>query len=115
MEPITECQEVLSQNIDRILKLKEMKKQDLAKKSGISVSFISDITNLKANPSINNIQKIADALNIPVPFLFMPLEEGWVEMDAIASPGHVYVFAKVTRPESFCIKQWVCKNRTPSV
>ncbi len=109
MEPITDCQKTLSLNIDRILKLKKMKKQDLAIDAGISVSFISDITNLKANPSINNIQKIADALGVPVPLLFIPLNQDWMETPSMSSPNHVYVFAKVTKQESFCIKKWVCK------
>ena len=105
MEPITECQEILSLNIELILKAKEMKKQDLAIKSGISVSFISDITNLKANPSINNIQKIADALGVPVPLLFIPLDKNWMEIETFANPNNVYVFAKVTRQESFRIRK----------
>ena len=110
MDKITECQEILALNIELILKAREMRKQDLATKSGISVSFISDITNLKGNPSINNIQKIADALEIPVPLLFLPLDVNWMEIDSISSPNYVHVFARVTRPESFCIKKWVCKQ-----
>lgn len=105
MEEANNYKTILADNIERILKARNMKKQDLAADSGISVSFISDITNLKANPSVQNITKIARALAVPLPLLFIPLDTNWTEIDAVLDSGHVYVIAKVTHQESFVIKR----------
>lgn len=45
---------------ERNLKLKE-----LAQKSGVSVSFISDIEHDRRNPSIDTLKKLAMALDVP--------------------------------------------------
>ncbi|CAM2952577.1 helix-turn-helix transcriptional regulator [Hathewaya histolytica] len=38
--------------------------------SGISVSFISDIENGRRNPSIENLQKICNALSVDISYFF---------------------------------------------
>lgn len=44
---------------------------DLAHKTGISRAFISQIENGKASPSLETIERMAEALNIPVASLFI--------------------------------------------
>lgn len=96
---------MLAENIEKLLKEKKMRKQDLAEETGISVSFISDITNMKANPSIQNLSKIADALSVPLPLLFIPLNKIWVETEAVDSPGDIYLFTKIAKQQAFLIKK----------
>lgn len=96
---------MLAENIEKILKSKKMKKQDLALKTGISVSFISDITNLKANPSVQNLSKIAEVLSIPLPFLFVPLNTIWAEAEVYDDPNSVYIFTKITKQQAFLLKK----------
>lgn len=44
---------------------------DLAQKTGLSRAFISQIENGKASPSLESIERIAQALNIPLSSLFL--------------------------------------------
>jgi len=45
----------------------EGSKEQLSKMSGVSTSFISDLSNGKGNPSLRIIERIADALDKPLP------------------------------------------------
>jgi transcriptional regulator with XRE-family HTH domain len=56
-------------NILRILDEKGMTKEQLAEMSGVSMSFISDLTNGKGNPSLRIMEQIADCLDVPLPAL----------------------------------------------
>ena len=47
----------------------EGSKEQLSKMSGVSISFISDLSNGKGNPSLRIIERIADALDKPLPEL----------------------------------------------
>lgn len=46
-----------------------MTKKELAEKADISMSFLSDLTNAKANPSLRIMEAIAGALGTPLPML----------------------------------------------
>lgn len=61
---------ILTTNILRILREKKITKAELAEKAGISISFITELTNDKANPSLRVIEAIAKALDTPLPLLF---------------------------------------------
>jgi len=56
-------------NILRLLDERGMTKNELAAKADISVSFLSDLTNGKANPSLKIMEAIAEALETPLPTL----------------------------------------------
>lgn len=43
---------------------------DLAKRAGISVSYLSMLENSKRDPTISTVQKIANALGVPIEILF---------------------------------------------
>ena len=49
----------------------KMTVRELAIKSNLSPSYISGIENNKANPTIDKLKKIADALNVPVKTLIV--------------------------------------------
>jgi len=102
--------ERLINNIETILEHKEMTKTALSEKSGVSVSFISDIINYKANPSITSIAKIAQGLKVPVSLLFLPFDSKWTEYEDYKDSGLVYVFSLVKKHESFLIKKMTEKK-----
>ena len=54
----------ISSNIKRIMKSKGMTQLNLADKTGISKSTISDYLNNKTLINPDNVQKVADALNV---------------------------------------------------
>lgn len=45
--------------------------EDLSDKTGLSKSFLSNVENNRTSPSINSMEKIAHALEIPLSVLFM--------------------------------------------
>jgi len=53
----------LGENIARLRKLQKMRSRDLAEKVGVKQPYISAIENNKKSPSIEVLQKIAQALN----------------------------------------------------
>lgn len=100
----------LIDNIEAILEYKGMTKTTLAEESNVSVSFISDIINYKANPSITSIAKIAQGLNVPVSLLFLPFDSKWTEYEDYKDSGLVYVLSLVKKHESFLIKKMTEKE-----
>lgn len=57
----------ISQNIKLVLKENNKSQHWLAKKSGVSQSYINELIKDKyQNPSIKLLQKIVDALGIPI-------------------------------------------------
>ena len=58
-----------------ILNQKEIKSKDLAERVGVSVQTISYICNGKVSPSLDLIEKIANALDIPIWQLFVSPED----------------------------------------
>lgn len=43
---------------------------DLATNAGISVSYLSMLENTKRDPTVSTVQKIANALGVPIEILF---------------------------------------------
>jgi transcriptional regulator with XRE-family HTH domain len=56
-------------NVLRLSEEQGLNKNDLAIEAGISVSFLSDLTNGKGNPSLKIMQGIADALGTSLALL----------------------------------------------
>ena len=59
--------------INRIIDLyksKRMTQEELAEKSGISKTTLSQILLGQSNPTVETIEKIADALSVPVSYFF---------------------------------------------
>ena len=66
-------QELLSANMKRLRKKKEMTQADLAEKSGVSTTFIAEIETNKKFPSPKKLEDIASALDVEPFELIMPL------------------------------------------
>jgi transcriptional regulator with XRE-family HTH domain len=66
----------LAKNIRTLMKLRGMRQEDLAAKIGILRPNISRLlTNPEANPSLETIELIANALNVRVSELFEEISE----------------------------------------
>lgn len=61
---------VFTTNVRRVLAERNLSLQDLAQLSGVSTSFLYDIMSGKGNPSLLRLSMIADALDLPLPYLF---------------------------------------------
>ena len=56
--------DVLSNNIKKYRAARQLSQEDLAELCGLHRTYISDIERCERNVSIDNIGKIADALNV---------------------------------------------------
>ena len=103
-------------NVLRLLEEQGMTKQDLADKADISISFLSDLTNGKANPSLKIMRNIAEALDTPLPLLLEANDltpEDLAELQGSSSkpkqslpPGYKRVSVVLPEFQAFQVKQW---------
>lgn len=106
-------------NVLRILDEQQMTKSELAEQAGISVSFLSDLTNGKANPSLKIMEAIAKALSASLPALLEMTDLDEETLDMLAGGkaprslpgGYVRVTAVLTEFQAFNVKQWDQENR----
>ena len=106
-------------NVLRLLDEQKMTKSELAEQAGISVSFLSDLTNGKANPSLKIMDAIARALDSALPALLEISDLDDETLDALAGGkaikslpnGYVRVSAILTEFQSFTAMQWDQENR----
>lgn len=111
--------EILYTNILRLLDEMGLTKNDLAQRAGISVSFLSDLTNGKGNPSLRIMESIADALETPLPTLLEFTDLDQASLDELAGghsaqsvpPGYTRLAAILTEFQAFKVKQWDKENR----
>lgn len=111
--------QILFTNVLRLLEELGMTKNELAQKSGISVSFLSDLTNGKANPSLKVMGAIADALDTPLPTLLELTDLDRATLDALAGghaprslpEGFLRVSAILTEFQAYTVRQWDQENR----
>jgi transcriptional regulator with XRE-family HTH domain len=106
-------------NVLRISDELGLSKNELADRAGISVSFLSDLTNGKANPSLKIMEAIATALEMPLPPLLemTDLDEENMRMLALDKAismlpkGLVRSTAILTEYQAFMVKKWDQENR----
>lgn len=106
-------------NILRILDEKGLTKSDLAAESGISVSFLSDLTTGQGNPSLRIMEQIATALDTPLATLLEFTDLDKETLDALAGgharlslpAGFLRVSATLTEFQAFQVRQWDAENR----
>lgn len=65
----------VGKRIREIRKEKRITIKDLAKRSGLSVNTISLVENEKSSPSVNTLEQIAQVLEIPLTWLFEPIDD----------------------------------------
>ena len=101
-------------NVLRLLDERHMTKKELSDRSGVSISFLSDLTTGKANPSLKVMEDIAQALETPLPLL---LESTDLDKEALARlaggrapqrlpPGFEGVAAVLPEHQAFIVKKW---------
>jgi transcriptional regulator with XRE-family HTH domain len=109
--------QIFETNILRLLEEHDMTKQELADKADISISFLSDLTHGKANPSLKIMESIANAFEVPLPYLlestelsFEQLAELRQDSPAALKPtvpsGYERVSAILPEFQAFQVKQW---------
>ncbi len=111
--------EILYTNILRLLDEMGLTKNDLAARAGISVSFLSDLTNGKGNPSLRIMEAIAEALDTPLPTLLEMTDLDQAALNELAGgrapqsvpSGYIRVGAVLTEFQAFQVRQWDRHNR----
>ena len=106
-------------NVLRLLEEQGMTKHDLAEKAGMSISFLSDLTNGKANPSLKIMGSIADALSVPLPTLLEMTDLDKATLDAVSGgkapkrlpDGFARIAAILNEYQAFTVRQWDEANR----
>ena len=106
-------------NILRLLDERGMTKDKLADAAKMSLSFLSDLTNGKANPSLKIMEAIASALDVSLPALLEMTDLDRETLDALAGGkapsslpnGLVRVAAVLTEYQAFTVRQWDEANR----
>ena len=106
-------------NVLRLLDERDMTKSALSDLAEMSVSFLSDLTNAKANPSLKIMEAIAKALDTPLPALLEMTDLDRDSLDALAGgkapnslpEGLTRVTAILTEYQAFMVLQWDEANR----
>lgn len=101
-------------NVLRILDERNMTKSELAERSGVSVSYLSDLTTGKANPSLNLMEAIAAALETALPLLLESTDLDQASLDALAGgkmptslpAGYERVCVVLPEHRAFQVKRW---------
>ena len=96
-----------------------MTKNDLADKSHVSISFLSDLTTGKANPSLKVMESIANALEIPLPLLLESTDLSKKDLEDLAGDqtpnslpfGYERVCVVLPLHRAFQVKKWGDETR----
>lgn len=91
-----------------------MTKQDLHRLSGVSGSFISDLTRGEGNPSLDTMERIARALDVPLTFLLQRTDWNDEDLQALAQEseqaqlpeGYEWVWAVLPEHQAFQVRSW---------
>lgn len=101
-------------NVLRILDERGMTKNELSERSGVSISYLSDLTTGKANPSLHVMETIATALDTPLPLLLESTDLDQNSLDILAGtrmpsslpPGYERVSVVLPEHRAFLVKRW---------
>lgn len=91
-------------NVMTALAARHMTRRDLSIKSGVSASFLSDMTSGKANPSLRVMEAISQALEIPLPALLEPTDLGLLAHKL--PDGYQRVALVLPDVQAFVAKSW---------
>ncbi|MDD5112925.1 MAG: helix-turn-helix domain-containing protein [Methylobacter sp.] len=106
--------QILFTNILRLLDERNITKHELALRADISDSFLSDLTNGRANPSLRILEAIAEALETPLPLLLELTDLDKDALDELAGGkaprslphGFLRISAVLTEYQAFRVRQW---------
>lgn len=101
-------------NVLKMLDEQGMTKHDLAERSGVSISFLSDLTNGKGNPSLKIMERIADALGTSLPLLLEATDMSAEDLEALKGrhverslpEGYERVSVVLPSFQAFQARQW---------
>lgn len=101
-------------NILRILEERNMTKHELSERSGVSISFLSDLTTGKGNPSLKVMEAIASALDEPLPLLLECTDLDDKTLDVLTGgrthrslpPGYVRVSVILPEYRAYIVRKW---------
>jgi len=110
---------ILLTNILRLIEELGINKRKLAERSGVSTSFLSDLTHDKANPSLRIMESIADALETPLPALLelTNIDKEIVDELMKGKPqsrlpeGYVHASALLTDFQAYQASLWNAENK----
>ena len=98
--------EIFVERVDHRLHELHMTRARLSALAGISPSFLSDLMNHKANPSLRIMESVAQALEVPLPLVLMAAP------DPVPLPaGLVHACVVVMEFERFVLAEWDERNR----
>ena len=100
-------------NVLRIMDERGIAKTELHEMSGVSASFLSDLTNGKGNPSLKIMEQISSALCVPLPLMlehvdseiYELLDQYHKETESLP-PGYERVSAILPKHKAFQVKNW---------
>ena len=101
-------------NVLRLLDERHMTKKELSDRSGVSISFLSDLTTGKANPSLKVMEDIAQALETPLPYLLESTDLTREALDTLAGGkaprtlplGYERIAAILPEHQAFIVNKW---------
>jgi len=101
-------------NVLRVLESRGMHKNELAKLTGISPAFLSDLTNGKTNPSLKTMERIAEALDVSLPWLLESTDLDHQSLvvlsggkyNASLPEGYERITAVLPAQKAYIVKQW---------
>lgn len=118
--------EIFCKHVINLMQKQNLNKLDLAEKADVSVSFISDITTMKGNPSLKVMSQIANALEVPLSLLLLDPESDFFSclssMSACFNDQKLFysksvgdnleeVTALVTPQKAWEIKKWAANTQ----
>jgi transcriptional regulator with XRE-family HTH domain len=101
-------------NVLRLMDMRGLTKAELSEHANISTSFLSDLTNGKANPSLKIMEAIAAALETPLPLLLESTDLDRDTLKALANDapmrtlpdGYKVVSAILPEYRAFIVRKW---------
>ncbi len=111
--------QILLTNVLRLLDELNMTKKELSEKSGVSISFLSELTNDKANPSLKVMESLAQALDTPLPVLLDSTDMDEKDLEQLSGGtykrslpvGYTLVCAYLNEYQAYTVKLWDTSNR----
>ncbi len=91
--------DVFRKNLKKLIKERTLMQKDLSGQCGVSPGYLTDILKGRGNPSINIMEAISKALDVPLPLLLLP--DMPVDMKS-----HEFVTLVLAKPRAAKAKQW---------
>ena len=117
--PFAMYNQIFFTNVLRLLDEQGLTKYEFAERSGVSISFLSDLTNAKANPSLKIMEAIANALDTPLTVLLESTDLDAEALDQLAGgkaprslpEGMVRIAGVLTSEQAERVRRWDEANR----